>query len=77
MLSATPLLKAQRDLYEIPHGGDRFQRYLAVMTGGTDDLVLPLQAMNPLGRAHVVETLDKLLAVEAETIIAEAVADAE
>src|SRR5258708_37606914 len=77
MLSATPLLRIQRDLYDIPRGWDRFKRYLAMMTGGTDDLVLPLQAMNPMGKAHVADALDRLLALEAEGIVAEAVAEAE
>ena len=44
MLSVTPMLQTQRALFDIPRRSDRFNRYLAVMTGGTDDCVLPLQA---------------------------------
>ena len=62
MFSVVPMLRVQRELYEIPHGWDRFKRYLAAMTGGTDDLILPLQAMNPMGKAPVAEALDALIA---------------
>ena len=44
MLSVTPMLQIQRDLFAIPRS-DRFNRYLAVMTGRTNDYVLPLQAV--------------------------------
>lgn len=47
------------------------------MTGGTDDIVLPLQAMNPMGKEHVGRALGAFLAVDAESIVAVAVADAE
>ena len=77
MLSVTPMLQVQRDLYDLPRGRDRFNHYLATMTGSTDDLVLPLQAMNPMGKVHIVETLDALIALGAENLAAEAIIDAE
>ena len=75
MLSVTPILQTQRDLFAIPSGPARFHRYLAVMTGGTDDVVLPLQSLNPAGKAHVAEALDALIAIGAEEIAAQAVAE--
>jgi len=77
MLSVIPLLAAQRQLYDLPRGRGRFRHYLQVMTGGTDDMVLPLTALNPMGKAHVAQALDALLALGAEDIVVEAVAEAE
>jgi hypothetical protein len=77
MLSVVPMLAVQRELYDLPRGMDRFRRYLAVMTGGTDNFVLPLQAMNPMGKEHVAVALDALLALGAEAIAAEAIAETE
>ena len=45
------------------------------MTGGGDDMVLPLAAMNPMGKAHVAELLDVLIDLDAEGAAAEAVAE--
>ena len=46
-LDFVPLLQVQRELYDIPLGWTRFKSYLEVMTGGTDDVILPLVAMKP------------------------------
>ena len=75
-LEYVSLLQVQRDLYQIPLGMTRFQRYIEVMTGGTDDMVLPLTAMNPMGKAHVAEALDALLAMGAEAVAEAAVEEA-
>lgn len=77
MLSFVPLLNVQRELYNLPRGWERFRRYLGVMTGGTDDLVLPLQAMNPMGKEHIAAALDTLASLGAEDIAREAVAEVE
>lgn len=75
-LSLLPLLHVQRDLYTIPRGGERFRTYLATMTNGTDDLVLPLTGMNPMGKEHVAALLDDLLAINAEAIATAAINEA-
>jgi hypothetical protein len=77
MLTVVPMLRAQRDLLEIPRGYARFRRYLEVMIGGTDDFVLPIQLFNPMAKAHVAEVLDALLGLGAEDVAAGAVAEAE
>ena len=73
--SHIPLLQIQRDLYDLPRGGARFERYIELMTEGTDEM-LPLSVMNPVGKAHVARTLDALLELGAEGIAAQAVEDA-
>jgi len=75
-LEHLPLLRIQRDLYSIPLGWERFRAYLATMTGGADDIVLPLVGMNPMGKAHVPAMLDELIAFDAEAVAGAAIADA-
>ena len=72
-----PMLQVQRDLYDIPRGWTRFNTYIETMTGGTDDIVLPITGMNPMGKEHVAATLDTLLALGAEEVATEAIAEAE
>jgi hypothetical protein len=76
-LEQVPLLQIQRDLYTIPRGWERFHEYIRTMTGGTGDMVLPLVAMNPMGKEHVGALLDELLALDAEGVAAGATAEAQ
>ncbi len=74
-----PLLQIQRDLLNIPRGLERFRAYLATMINDTGDDVdlVPLVAMNPMSREHVAECHELLLAIRAEQVGAQAVADFE
>ena len=76
MVSHLPLLQVQRDVYDLPRTQARFERYLKLMTQGADEMVLPLSVMNPMGKAHVAQTLDALLELGAEGIAAQSVEDA-
>lgn len=67
-----PTLTLQRELYDMPRDMSRFKRYLWEMTHGTEDLVLPLVAFNPMGREHVAHALDTLIALDADAVVAEA-----
>ena len=76
-LTFVPLLQAQRDLYALPRGMERFREYIRTMTdAATGDLALPLVAMNPMGKDHVPALIDEYLALGAETIASNAVDDA-
>jgi hypothetical protein len=75
-LEHLPLLHHHRELYSQPRGTERFRRYLATLTGGGDDLVLPLTAMNPMGKEHMLRAVDAWLAAGAEEAAAAAVRDA-
>ena len=75
-LKYIPLLQTQRDLHDIPRGMERFNEYIQTLTGGTGELVLPLTAMNPMGKPHVAALLDELIAMNAESIAAAAAAEA-
>ena len=62
------LLPQQRALYDMPRDMDRFRAYIAQMTGGSDDILLPIGAMNPMGKDKAVAAYDSLLAVQAEDV---------
>ena len=72
-ISLEPMLRIQRDLYDIPRGPERFRRYLGVMTGGSGDMVLPLSVFNPMGKDAVRDRLDALIALDAEPLAARAI----
>jgi hypothetical protein len=77
-LEYLPLLKLQRDLYDIPRGFERFREYLRTMTDPeSGDLKLPLVGMNPMGKDHLPPFLDHLLAIDADGVAARAVAEVE
>ncbi len=66
-LEYVPLLRTQRELYDLPRGRERFRAYLRTMVDArTGDLELPLVAMNPMGKDHVPALLDRLLAARAD-----------
>jgi hypothetical protein len=73
------LLQIERNLHDIPRGMERFGEYLKVMLNDEQDDVrfVPLLVMNPMGREHVVERLDQLIALGADQIAAEAVREVE
>ncbi len=77
-LTYIPLLQIQRDLYAMPRGFDRFREYLRTMVDAeTGDLKLPLVAMNPMAKDHLLPYLDRLLALDADGAAAQATAAAE
>jgi hypothetical protein len=76
-LTFLPLLQVQRDLYALPRGMERFREYIRTMTDPeTGDLALPLVAMNPMGKDHIPALIDDYVALDAERIAADAMAEA-
>jgi hypothetical protein len=71
-----PVLRTLRELYVQPRDMQRFRRYLAALTGGTDDIVLPIGVANPMAKEHAIAKLDELLALGAEDVGAAAAAAA-
>lgn len=77
-LEFVPLLRVQRDLYELPRSMERFRAYIATMVDpDTGDLALPLVAMNPMGKDHVPALLDDYLRLDADLSAAQSVSSAE
>ncbi|HLF01031.1 MAG TPA: hypothetical protein VI547_03590 [Anaerolineales bacterium] len=75
-LELIPALQTQRELYALPRGFERFWKYIETMTGGTDDLVLPITGMNPMGHEHNAQMLDSLIAFGAEEVARATIAEA-
>jgi hypothetical protein len=72
-----PLLSVQREIYTLPRGMERFREYLRTMVNAeTGDLDLPLVGMNPMAKEHVPALLDRLLALDADSVAARAVGEA-
>ena len=78
LLEYVPLLQIQRELYEMPRGYGRFREYLRTLLSADGKGVrLPsLVAMNPMAKEHASALLDQLLAIDADRIAREAVAEA-
>src|SRR5215471_9578959 len=84
-LEYVPLVQVMRDLHDIPRGHPpdfngmkRFREYLRTIfpLDDTEDQLLPLLAMNPMGKDHVTALLDALLAMDADGIGARVAAEA-
>ncbi len=77
-LELLPLLQAQRELYAMPRGMDRFQAYLKRLVGSSENDIEfpPLVLMNPMGKEHCLAAVDHLIAIGAEDAAAQAVEDA-
>ena len=71
-----PVLPILRELYLQPRDMARFRSYIATLTGGSDDVVLPIGVANPMAKDHAVVKIDELLALGADKIGAQAAADA-
>ncbi len=71
-LHYVPLLQIHRDLQGMPRGMERFHTYLRTILNhdGTDAELVPLVAINPMGKEHVTRLLDALLAIDADGLAA-------
>jgi hypothetical protein len=77
-LEYVPLFQIQRTLQSMPRDYERFHQYLqTIKTPDGQSLELPsLIAMNPMGKEHVTDLLDALLALDADGVAASATAEA-
>jgi hypothetical protein len=75
-----PLLATMRDLNAMPRDMARFKAYLETMVGDAqrtaDVKIPPLVAMNPMAKPHVLARINEWIALEAETVVAQALEDA-
>jgi hypothetical protein len=84
-LDYVPLLRVMRKLHDIPrgqppdfNGKKRFRQYLRTIfpPDPSADQLIPLLAMNPMGKDHVTALLDAYLAMDADGIGARVAAEA-
>jgi hypothetical protein len=75
-----PTLHVQRELYEKPRDFARFRWYIEQLTGGDTsdarDVQLPIGAVNPMGKAHCLEAVNALIAIDADAVAAAAAGQA-
>src|SRR5258708_7873708 len=76
-ISYLPVLPTLRDLYSQPRTMRRFRAYIETLTGGTDDVVVPIGQANPMAKEHALEAIDRLLALGADAIGARAADEAQ
>lgn len=76
-LEPVPVLGTLRELWRTPRDMARFHAYLEKVTGGGGEVFVPLVAANPMAREHMVAFADKLDALGADRVLAEACAEAE
>jgi RimJ/RimL family protein N-acetyltransferase len=71
-----PLLQIQRELQGLPRNYARFRQYLRTISPDGETLELPpLGIMNPMGKDHVTALLDALLKLDADSIVAQVLAE--
>jgi hypothetical protein len=75
-LELFPTLQIQREFFARPRAIARFWEYLGILSDG-DDIVTPITSLNPMGREHNAAKVEELLALEAETVAAQALTEAE
>lgn len=68
-----PLLHRLEALYQMPRGMERFRTYLSTVlnTQGDDMDLIPLVSANPMAKEHALEYVQRLLAMDAETLAEE------
>ena len=75
-LQFLPLLGEQRELLNTARGFARFQQYLDTMLDERGEVRVPLAAFNPMSKPHVAALLDDLIAIDAERVVRDALAEA-
>lgn len=71
--TVVPILEKMASLYRQPRNAERFQLYLSMLQGQTKgDLVLPIGGYNPMGKEHVLEKIQHLMELKAESLAEEA-----
>ena len=53
-----PVLATLRELYVQPRNMQRFRQYIAALTGGGDDVVLPIGVANPMAKEHALARIE-------------------
>ena len=75
-LDLFPTLQIQREFFAKPREIARFWEYLGILSDG-DDIVTPINSLNPMGREHNAAMVEELIAIDAEAVATQALAEAE
>ena len=69
-------LEKVRELYGMPRTFERFAAYLNLVKVDTGTEALPLSKLNPMAKEHALTYVERLLAMDAEDLVATAARDA-
>ncbi len=65
-----PILHQMDELYNLPRGRERFDRYLYMLQGETKgEMILPIAGYNPMGNESVQQRIQELIRLGAEQLI--------
>jgi len=64
-----PIISEMKELYLKPISRDRFKEYIAKLQDNKSDLKLPISGFNPMAKEHVIQKLEELELLDAETIM--------
>lgn len=69
-----PILSEMKALYLKPISADRFKEYLFKLQGTTKgDLILPISGFNPMAKEHILQKIEELENIEAESLMEEVI----
>ncbi len=67
-----PILSEIKEFYQKPISPARFKEYISMLQGDSkDDLKLPIAGYNPMAKAHIIEKIEELEALNAEALMEE------
>lgn len=70
MFKLRPILTEIKELYQKPISSNRFQEYLSKLQGDNkNDLALPISGFNPMAKEHILQKIEELQNLEAETLM--------
>jgi hypothetical protein len=75
-LDLFPTLQIQREFFAKPREIARFREYLGLLSDG-EDIVTPINSLNPMGREHNAAKVEELIAIDAEAVATRALTEAE
>ncbi|HTU69678.1 MAG TPA: hypothetical protein VMF11_05100 [Candidatus Baltobacteraceae bacterium] len=70
-----PFLTQLRELYSQPRGFARFKEYLDILRSQTGEMELPISNVNPMAKPQVLEYVEQLIALDAESEALQAARD--
>ena len=76
MFELIPILDKMIELYEMPRNQERFKKYLNMLQGDTAaDMIIPIASYNPMGNDYVLQRIQELKEMKAESILQDVIED--
>lgn len=76
MFELVPTLDRMMEIYRLPSGNIRFEKYLSSIKGSSDnDMEIPLAGYNPMAKDHVLLKMEELQKLNAERVMEDLFSD--